>query len=232
MSDIVDRLNDSLSAGYSELRKEAAAEITRLRARIAEMEKQEPVGEVVHNGESAGLYDILEQGALVYSLPGAQPAQSREDEAVRKAWARFSNELHRSHDAPYPGMSEAFEQHFSQSFADREWRAESATWAAAWKAAKRHEAQGQPASSEGSITVWILSGMFLSLDGHDKAQPGYEWRKGWNDAIRQAMDYAQPAPSMPDLLESLRCACNYIDKLGGVSQQYRAMLAAAPEAKP
>ena len=74
MSDIVDRLNDSLSAGYSELRKEAAAEITRLRARIAEMEKQEPVGEVVHNGESAGLYDILEQGALVYSLPGAQPA--------------------------------------------------------------------------------------------------------------------------------------------------------------
>ena len=43
---------------------------------------------------------------------------------------------------------------------------------------------------------------------------------------------AQPAPSVPDLLESLRCACNYIDKLGGVSQQYRAMLAAAPEAKP
>ena len=105
-------------------------------------------------------------------------------ESVRKAWARFKNELHRSPDAPYPGMSEAFEQHFSQSFADREWWAESATWAAAWKAAKRHEAQGQP------------------------------------------------APSVPDLLESLRCACNYIDKLGGVSQQYRAMLAAAPEAKP
>lgn len=34
-----------------------------------------------------------------------------------------------------------------------------------------------------------------------------------------------------DLLESLRCACNYIDKLGGVSQQYRAMLASL-EAKP
>ena len=119
-------------------------------------------------------------------------------ESVRKAWARFKNELHRSPDAPYPGMSEAFEQHFSQSFADREWRAESATWAAAWKAAKRHEAQEQPAPSEDSITAGILSGMFLSLDGHDKAQPGYEWRKGWNDAIRQAMDYAQPAPSVPD----------------------------------
>ena len=43
MTDIVERLEYSLSAGYSELRKEAAAEITRLRARIAEMEKQEPV---------------------------------------------------------------------------------------------------------------------------------------------------------------------------------------------
>ena len=30
------------SAGYSELRKEAAAEITRLRARIEAMERQEP----------------------------------------------------------------------------------------------------------------------------------------------------------------------------------------------
>lgn len=43
MTDIVERLNDSLSAGYSELRKEAAVEIMRLRAKIAEMEKQEPV---------------------------------------------------------------------------------------------------------------------------------------------------------------------------------------------
>lgn len=43
MTDIVDRLNDSLSAGYSELRKEAAAEITRLRTKIEAMERQEPV---------------------------------------------------------------------------------------------------------------------------------------------------------------------------------------------
>lgn len=79
--------------------------------------------------------------------PGAQPAPSEKDEPIRKAWARFKNELHRSPDALYPGMSEAFEKHFSQSFTDREWRAESATWAAAWKAAKRHEAQAQPAPS-------------------------------------------------------------------------------------
>ena len=43
MTDIVEKLNDSLSAGYSELRKEAAAEIVRLRAKVAEMEQQEPV---------------------------------------------------------------------------------------------------------------------------------------------------------------------------------------------
>ena len=58
----------------------------------------------------------------------------------------------------------------------------------------------------------------------------------WMPHPRNAMfDYAahcaQPAQSVPGLLESLRCACNYIDKLGGVSQQYRAVLA-APEAKP
>ena len=74
----------------------------------------------------------------IYALPGAQPAPSEQDASVRKAWARFSHELHRSPDAPYPGMADAFEQHFSQSFIDREWRAEAATWAAAWKAAKRH----------------------------------------------------------------------------------------------
>ena len=85
----------------------------------------------------------------LYALPGAQPALSEQDESVRKAWARLSNELHRGPDAPYPGMSEAFEQHFSQSFTDRDWRAESGTWAAAWKAAKRHGAQPTPIIPDG-----------------------------------------------------------------------------------
>ena len=40
MTDIVDRLNDSLSAGYSELRKEAAVEIVRLRAEVEAAEKK------------------------------------------------------------------------------------------------------------------------------------------------------------------------------------------------
>ena len=66
-----------------------------------------------------------------------------------------------------------------------------------------------PAPIEDSITAGILSGMFLSLDGHDKAQPGYEWRKGWNDAIRQAMDYAQPAPSIPDTHNDMVVGLDY-----------------------
>ena len=73
--------------------------------------------------------------------PDAQPGPSAQDESVRKAWARFSNAIVSGDDAPYPEMAAAFEQHFSQSFTDRAWRAESGTWAAAWKAAKRHEAQ-------------------------------------------------------------------------------------------
>ena len=111
-----------------QLRAEAEKERDALRAKVEEMEKQEPVAYL--------------------PLSGAQPAPSGEDDAVRKSWARFSNELHRSPDAPYPGMSEAFEKHFSQSFTAREWRAESGVWAAAWKAAKNHGAQPAPSVPE------------------------------------------------------------------------------------
>lgn len=82
MSDIVERLNDSLSAGYSELRKEAAAEITRLRARVEEMKRQEPVGTAFlcvqcntpFDGEyycpKCGGHTATEEN--VYALPGAK----------------------------------------------------------------------------------------------------------------------------------------------------------------
>jgi len=44
---------------------------------------------------------------------------------------------------PYPGMREAFEIHYGQSFVDRDWRRESSVWAAAWKAAKAHDTKEQ-----------------------------------------------------------------------------------------
>ena len=85
MTDIVDRLNDSLSAGYSELRKEAALEIERLRAKITEMEKQAPTHwscnvlqadaswkeEVGREIPPDGYYSIRDIKPL-YALPGAK----------------------------------------------------------------------------------------------------------------------------------------------------------------
>ena len=96
---------------------------------------------------------------------GAPPAPSSEDDAVRKSWARFSHELHRTPDAPYPGMADAFERHFSQSFTDRDWRSESGTWAAAWKAAKTHGAQPEPIIPEGWKLVPIVSTYDMDLAG-------------------------------------------------------------------
>ena len=91
MTDIVDRLNGSLSAGYSELRKEAALEIERLRAKIEQMEKQVPIcrAEDLRHAEillpSLGL---MPEDKL-YALPGAQaqPASSIPVEAIGKMLA-------------------------------------------------------------------------------------------------------------------------------------------------
>lgn len=43
---------------------------------------------------------------------------------------------------------------------------------------------------------------------------------------------ARLVAAAPDLLEALRCACNYIDKLGGTSSPYRALLARATGEQP
>ena len=112
-------------------------------------------------------------------LPGAQPAPSEKDEPIRKAWARFSNELHRSPDAPYPGMSEAFEKHFSQSFTDREWRAESGVWAAAWKAARNHGAQPAP-----SVPVDLITDYLVSISAHVAHQDDHKAQAEIGELLR------------------------------------------------
>ena len=45
------------------------------------------------------------------------------------------------------------------------------------------------------ISTERLSQMFHRLEGIDQNQSGYHWKKGWNDALRQAMDYCQAAPT-------------------------------------
>lgn len=99
MTDIVDRLNDSLSAGYSELRKEAAAEITRLRTKIEAMERQEPVAwlhesrrdsdvvtsAVKHVWGKVAVGSLAAYSIPLYLAPGAQPAPSVPDDIMRDA---------------------------------------------------------------------------------------------------------------------------------------------------
>jgi hypothetical protein len=48
------------------------------------------------------------------------------------------------------------------------------------------------------ISVSQLSNMAQSLDNIDPDQSGYQWRKGWNDALRQAMDYTAPPATSKD----------------------------------
>ena len=113
MTDIVDRLNDSLSAGYSELRKEAALEIECLRAKIEAMERQEPLdaGSDVFRSAfeaalKAGNWPATRQGdgyrspstqiawriafstvnrLKLYALPGAQPQLNEIKIALQRA---------------------------------------------------------------------------------------------------------------------------------------------------
>lgn len=54
-----------------------------------------------------------------------------------KAWSQFCGDIGRGPDAPCPGMIEAFEDHYGQSFTDKDWRNEAGTWAAAWGYATR-----------------------------------------------------------------------------------------------
>jgi hypothetical protein len=53
-----------------------------------------------------------------------------------RARSRFDAWIGDSPNAPYPGMIKAFESHYGQSFADKDWRNEASVWAAAWKAAE------------------------------------------------------------------------------------------------
>lgn len=45
------------------------------------------------------------------------------------------------------------------------------------------------------ISVESLSKMVADIEGVDQNAPGYQFRKGWNAALRCAMDYAGPAPA-------------------------------------
>jgi len=57
-------------------------------------------------------------------------------------------------DVPYPGMREAFESHFGQSWTDRDWRSETSVWAAAWKAAIANAAPQDQDAKDAADIFW------------------------------------------------------------------------------
>lgn len=73
--------------------------------------------------------------ALCPALTGGACTCSQNPMGVDKAWAQFCGGIGRGPNAPYPGMIDAFEAHYGQSFTDKDWRTETGIWAAAWKAA-------------------------------------------------------------------------------------------------
>lgn len=78
MTDIVERIKDAENAThalFNYIFQDAREEIERLRAKITEMEEQEPAGFLDGDG-CAILQRELEPSADLYALPGAQPAPS------------------------------------------------------------------------------------------------------------------------------------------------------------
>ena len=116
---------------------------------------------------------------------------------VDRAWAQFCGGVGRGPGAPYPGMIEAFEAYYGQSFTDSDWRNESSIWAAAWKAVKAHQPP-QPQQPVRQPVAWwkqypdgdvsVVEGkVFLTEDALCCG-----WRPfGFVDAAPQAR---QPAP--------------------------------------
>lgn len=89
--------------------------------------------EQIRDREGGWTYEIAQKAAA--KLTAAIEAAKEVEPAIDSAWNRFNQALSYGSDAPYPGMAQAFENHFGQSWRDRDWRGETATWAASWKAA-------------------------------------------------------------------------------------------------
>jgi hypothetical protein len=106
--------------------------------------------------------------ALCPALTGGKCSCSSSPATVDKAWSQFCGGIGRGADAPYPGMIQAFEANYGQSFTDKDWRNETGIWAAAWGYAVRrcNATPTAPAQSlEQIVKDSILYGTGVSLGG-------------------------------------------------------------------
>lgn len=133
------------NAGHLERLGALARENEDLKRRLAELEKQQPVNErlvealLYWRDECSGAEPSLSVFARMadeaLAAAEAQQAEPVNERVIDRTWARFCGAFGDGPDAPYPGMIEAFETHYGQSFRDKDWRTEAACWAAAWRKA-------------------------------------------------------------------------------------------------
>lgn len=128
------------NAGHLERLGALARENEDLKRRLAELEKQQPVTERLveallywrdeRRGAEPSLSVFARMADEALAAAEAQQAEPVNERVIDRTGARFCGP-----DAPYPGMIEAFEAHYCQSFRDKDWRTEAACWAAAWRKA-------------------------------------------------------------------------------------------------
>ena len=123
-----------------------------------------------------GLYmNISYVARAAIAAAEAQQTEPIDGRVIDRAWARFCGAFGDGPDAPYPGMIAAFETHYGQSFRDREWRTESACWAAAWHRATEHAAkQTEPVRLTGDqlegLVKWYGEEPNIYLDRREYAR--------------------------------------------------------------
>lgn len=131
------------NAGHLERLGALARENEDLKRRLAELEKQQPVNErlvealkkMIQANTQHGavrVFDAIQESLGAIAAAETQQAKPVNERVIDRTWARFCGAFGDGPDAPYPGMIEAFETHYGQSFRDKDWRTEAACWAAAW----------------------------------------------------------------------------------------------------
>lgn len=169
------------NAGHLERLGALARENEDLKRRLAELEKQQPVNErlvealLYWRDECSGaepslsVFARMADEALAAEAQQAEPVNER---VIDRTWVRFCGP-----DAPYPGMIEAFETHYGQSFRDKDWRTEAACWAAAWhKAVLVANPQAEPVRLTDEQVAKVDTAICEALgEAYDYLRGGIAW---------------------------------------------------------
>lgn len=151
--DAIEELRSKLAAREADILDLSAqfrAKLDPLQAKLSKLEGQEPV--MVYEGrciidcgdgghQNVTMLKMIAAGSKLYAAAGAAPESTK---TVDRAWSQFCGGIGRGSTAPYPGMIEAFEAHYGQSFTDKDWHNETGIWAAAWGYAVRQSATSRP----------------------------------------------------------------------------------------